>query len=141
MILLVKHLIYCSFVQSIKTRILLCGIVSYGTYYLSERLIIGPAIDDAAEHHAKLNWIGISISPNLSIGVNDISSDGVIHYKNIPHKKSYYMGFVLNWPNVYSNRECYQILLEENKTADAASKIKYDNTFKFYHEVTNIKNN
>jgi hypothetical protein len=124
------------FVQSIEPRMLLRGIVSYGTYYLSERLIIGPAIDDAAEHHAKINWVGISVSPNLSIAVNDFSSDGVIHYKKIPHKKSYYTGFVLNWPKVDSNRECHKILLEESKRADAASKIKYDNTFKFYHEVT-----
>jgi len=118
---------------------LLRGIVTYGRYYLSERLIIEPAIDDAAYHHDKLDWAGISLSPSLSMRVNNISSYGVIHYKNIPHKKPDYTGFVLNWPNFDSDRECCKILLDESKKADAASKIKYEKTFKFYHEVTNIK--
>jgi hypothetical protein len=47
------------FIQSMKTRMLLRGTVSYGTYYYSDKLIIGPALDDAAYHHDKLDWIGL----------------------------------------------------------------------------------
>jgi hypothetical protein len=48
------------FIESIKIRMLLRGIVSHGRYYLSQQLIIGPAVDDAASHHTKLDWIGIA---------------------------------------------------------------------------------
>jgi hypothetical protein len=87
------------FIESMKTRMLLRGIVSYGRYYISERLIIGPAIDDEAYHHDKLNWIGISLSPTLSIGEENITGDGIVYYENIPHKDWPYGSFVLNWPN------------------------------------------
>jgi hypothetical protein len=50
---------------------LLRGTISYGTYYLSNRLIIGDALDDAAYNHDKLNWIGVSLSPSLSKEVKD----------------------------------------------------------------------
>jgi hypothetical protein len=45
---------------------LLRGTISYGKYHISNRLIIGQALDDAAYNHDKLNWIGISLSPSLS---------------------------------------------------------------------------
>ncbi|MFZ0510517.1 MAG: hypothetical protein WAM14_02825 [Candidatus Nitrosopolaris sp.] len=46
-----------SIIQSIKTRMLLRGIVSQGPYYLSQQLILRPAVDDAASHLTNLDWI------------------------------------------------------------------------------------
>jgi len=48
------------FIDSIKTGLLLRGIVTHGQYYLSQQLIIGPAVDDAASIHDELEWIGIA---------------------------------------------------------------------------------
>jgi len=123
------------FIESIKTRMLLRGVVSHGRYYLSQQLIIGPAVDDAASHHAKLDWIGIAISPNVSTRVNNIVNNSVIYYHDIPLKNLHYPGVALNWPNFDSNGQCYRILQEEKIKADASSKVKYDNTLKFYNEV------
>jgi hypothetical protein len=128
------------FIDSIKTRLLLRGIVSYGQYYLSQQLIIGPAVDDAASNHDELDWIGIALSPNvpnLRIGDDNTVNNSVVYY-NIPHKKSYYSGIALNWPNYDSNRECFHILREEQSKADPSSKVKYDNTFRFYRHVANF---
>ena len=47
------------------------GVISYGKYYLSNRLIIGGALDDAAHNHDKLDWIGVSVSPSLSRWIKD----------------------------------------------------------------------
>ena len=97
-------------------------------YYLSQQLIIRPAADDAASNHAQLNWIGIALSPNvpnLRIGDDNTVNNSVVYY-NIPHKKSYYSGIALNWPNYDSNRECFHILREEQSKADPSSKVKYD---------------
>lgn len=54
------------FIESLSLRMLLRGVISYGTYYISERLVIGEALDDAAYHHNKIDWIGIALSPSLS---------------------------------------------------------------------------
>jgi hypothetical protein len=93
------------------------GIVSYGPYYLSQQLIIGPAVDDAASNHAQLNWIGIALSPKVSIAGGNTVNNSVVYY-NIRHKERRYWGIALNWPKFDPNRECYQILQKEHLKAD-----------------------
>lgn len=54
------------FIQSsMKLGMLLRGTISHGSYYLSDQLVIGEALDDAAYNHDKLKWIGVSVSPDL----------------------------------------------------------------------------
>ncbi len=71
---------------------LLRGAISHGQYYLSSQsLIIGEAVDDAAENHEKFDWIGVSLSPSLSNEINDISqinTNSIVMFRNIPHKIS-----------------------------------------------------
>jgi hypothetical protein len=130
------YLLLEPFIQSLKIRMLLRGTISCGTYYLSQRLIIGPALDDAAYHHDKLDWIGISLSPTQCSSLNNITSPGVVYYNDIPQKDSHYGGFVLNSPKFDSNGKCYSILEEEGANVHRPDiKVKYDNTFKFYDNV------
>ncbi|MGC2427011.1 MAG: hypothetical protein WA421_08250 [Nitrososphaeraceae archaeon] len=124
------------FIESLRIGMLLRGAISYGRYYLSDRLIIGPALDDAAFHHDKLNWIGISLSPSLDINANNmISTNTCIYYNDIPHKDSHYSSFVLNWPIFDINGECYMILQQESVKVSESVKEKYSNTFKFYQNM------
>lgn len=117
--------------------------ISYGDYYLSNRLIIGKALDDAAYIHDNLKWIGVSLSPSISemiTNVNNINTNSAIMYNDIPLKKSVYRGLVLNWPIDESAGECYSILQSERIIAiDQSVKEKYDNTIKFYFDVINGK--
>jgi hypothetical protein len=124
------------FIKSIKERMLLRGVISYGTYYLSKRLIIGPAVDDAVYNHNRLNWIGVSITPSLARNINDIeeiATNSIIYYTSIPHKDIPYPGMVLNWPDYDSGRECYSIL--QNEGQNSPDPIKYENSFIFYDAV------
>jgi hypothetical protein len=124
------------FIESIKIRMLLRGAISYGTYYLSSRLIIGEALDDAAYDHDKLNWIGISVSRSLSQQISKldyITTNSSVLYDKIPHKVSPYRGIVLNWPNFDNQNKCYTILKKESINSGPSIKPKYDNTFMFYH--------
>jgi hypothetical protein len=126
------------FIQSVKTQMFLRGIVSYGTYYLSEKLIIGPALDDAAYHHDKLNWIGVSISPTVSqnvSGLNNIIGNNFVCYNNIPHKHFNYSGLVLNWPIKDTDKGCYSILQSESMKFVGSVKQKYDNALIFYNNI------
>ena len=120
---------------------LLRGTISYGTYYLSNRLIIGDALDDAAYNHDKLNWIGVSLSPSLSKEVKDnminVKSDSSIWYSDIPHKQLDYEDLALNWPIYDSNNECFSILERQSIAVDNPIREKYDNTFAFYHNAIN----
>ncbi|MGB6534052.1 MAG: hypothetical protein WBF33_38730 [Candidatus Nitrosopolaris sp.] len=122
------------FIDSIKTGLLLRGIVSHDEYYLSQQLIIGPAVDDAASNHDELDWIGIALSPNVYIRGGNTVNNSVVYY-NIPLKNSY-PGIALNWPKFDLNRECYQILQKEYGQTPEKAKVKYENTFSFYNYVT-----
>jgi hypothetical protein len=124
------------FIQSIKMRMLLRGTISYGSYYISNHLIIGEALDDAAYYNNKLNWIGVSLSPTFpkTININNINTNSAILYHSVPLKRTHYIGLVLNWPVFDHNEECYSILqYEKSINVDPSAKQKYDNTFNFYN--------
>jgi hypothetical protein len=137
------NLLLQPFIHSIKTGIpfLLRGILSHGDYYLSQYLIIGPAVNEAASYHDQLNWIGIALSPKVPIG--NTVNNSVVYYnyiplkdRHIPLKDRHYRGIALNWPKFDLNRECNKILQKEHFKADALSKKKYVNTFSFYDYVS-----
>ena len=134
-------LLLTPFIESLKTGMLFRGIVSSGTYFISDRLIIGPAIDDAARHHDQLKWIGIAMSPTLYVPDQNMNGNSFVLYQTIPHKEGHYGSFVLNWPKYDSDSKCYSILQMESMQAsdNATIKEKYDNTFRFYEAVTNSK--
>jgi len=117
---------------------LLRGVIAYGIYYLSERLVIGEALDDAAYHYNKLDWIGIALSPTLSrnSGINTLVGSSFTYYSSISHKYTPYGGLVLNWPNFDADRGCYSILQSESKNSKDPKK--YENTFVFYRRINNL---
>jgi hypothetical protein len=123
------------FIESLKLRMLIRGTISYGNYFLSERLILGEALDDAAEIHNNINWIGISISPSLSAfpNLHSITGESFFFHRSAPQKKGPYDGLVLNWPKFDHDKSCYTILEEERQKSN--DTVKYVNTFRFYHNV------
>ncbi|MGA9150434.1 MAG: hypothetical protein WBZ36_07645 [Candidatus Nitrosopolaris sp.] len=123
------------FIDCIKTGLLLRGIVSHSQYYLSQQLIIGPAVDDAASNHDELEWIGIALSPSVAIPEGYTVNNSVVYYNYIPFKNRRYRGIALNWPKFDLNRECHQILQKEYGQAPEKTKVKYENTLGFYDYV------
>jgi hypothetical protein len=137
------------FMESIITKLLLRGTVSYGEFYWSEKLIIGPAVDDAAEYHAKVDWIGVSVSPTILryIKGSQINNNYLAIYNNIPYKDGNHEGLVLDWPKYDNDRSCFtnlqqeeSILLRSNQSRENKKYIrqKYINTYQFYQISTNV---
>jgi hypothetical protein len=79
------------FTYSIELDSFLRGTISYGMTFISTRLILGPALDDAAEGHNMLEWIGIATTPYLSayyLGNGYAKkTDSYSYYPTIPVKK------------------------------------------------------
>lgn len=127
------------FISSIKYHMLFRGTISHGQYSISTRLVLGPALAEAASQNGKLNWIGVALTPQLaekaaplreSIGFNP----SAIWYDNVPHKElQVYRGVVLNWPQYDTDETCFNILNSEYGLS--TDKPKYENTFAFYAEV------
>jgi hypothetical protein len=125
------NLLLQPFIESLKLRMLLRGTISHGTYHLSERLIIGEALDDAARHHDKFDWIGIAISPSLSgdRNLNSITGDSFTFCRNIPHKETPYNGLVLNWPRFDRDQKCQLTLEQESQSGNDPKNMKTRSRF------------
>lgn len=128
------------FIFSLESNFLR-GVISHGEYYLSTRLLIGPAIDEAAVAHNQIEMIGIFSTLELSNMLIDRgfsnTTSNCIRYPVIPTKRNRYDGFALNWPR-HDNSNLSQILGSEyNGAREGSIKTKYSNTMRFYQYAKN----
>jgi hypothetical protein len=121
------------FITSIKNHMLFRGTISYGQYFISPRLLLGPALDEAAAHNNKLDWIGIALTPELAADISSIKfgTTSAIWFDKVPHKNlKTYRSAVLDWPQHDRGSACNQIL--QNKYRSSPDKEKYRKTFEFH---------
>jgi hypothetical protein len=138
------------FIYSINSDFFLRGTISYGITFISPRLILGPSIDEAAEWHSQLEWIGIATTPNLSnyylSNQYEKMTNNYIYYPAIPikkdesnetysplhiSKKGYYKGLALNW---FDKKDNLLQLMTRKKNSYSNYKIirKYERTLTFF---------
>jgi hypothetical protein len=120
--------------------------------FISPRLIIGPSIDEAAEWHNQLEWIGIATTPKLSdyylSEKYGSRTNNYIFYPGIPIKGikrdwdrlnvNCYKGFVLNW---FDKGNGIQELILNKKNSQSNLKVrrKYENTLEFFDYCNSIQ--
>lgn len=52
------------FTHSILNKFFIRGCISVGEFFHGQRIVIGPAIDEASQYYMMPNWVGISTSPS-----------------------------------------------------------------------------
>jgi len=147
--------------EGINNNIYLRGATSIGRFENRDNIFLGEAIDEAADWHEQADWVGVILSPKLSMYYrilkdklqklkkvythNDVFKelDNWICYNNLPLKdKRYSLKICLNWLNGKNS------LIKDNDmifadvgslTKDIASK--YLNTFDFIDYILNMKQN
>ena len=135
------------FRRSIVRQFYFRGCLSVGKFFRSDNMIIGPAVDEAAEYYILPEWSGISSSPSASKILTDTEEmraslyDFIIQY-DIPIKgMAERSGWALNWVkdranNEIPNENLRQILYEESKKVDGIpAYFKIRNTLDFYDHV------
>lgn len=130
------------FRYSISNKFPLRGSISYGYYYLSNVLIIGSAIDEAASTHNEINMLGVFTTRSLS---TILASKGFAEntgsmciYRNIVTKSDPYDGYALKW---YSNqdekiKEYLQIQVDSQQNDEV--KEKYRNTLNYCNYIDSL---
>lgn len=126
------------FIRSLEMEFPLRGSISYGSYFLSTRFVIGEALDEAVYAHNQLEIIGICTSKELSneikISSNLESSTSMTSYKTIPTKMGVYDGFILDWRKKGGTAlPCLKKQLSDQK--EYGVRLKYENTINFYEMV------
>ncbi len=130
------------FVYSIQKEFPLRGSISYGTYYLSNILVIGPAIDDAASTHNKINMLGVFTTPSLSMALDRMGflqdSDSMCRYRKVVTKEETYEGLALKWYNKQNKQMSDFLLGQLNSQTDTQVKRKYENTIDYCRFIDSL---
>jgi hypothetical protein len=155
------------FLDAIKLGLLFRGIITFGKFYklktstfvfagmpsppetsfpIRKLIVIGPAIDEAAEFYDKSKWIGISTSHSASVELDKFGpkSSAMDYFVKDDLRKYgvYEDGYALAWPRfdgkhplnpTQENVVCY-INDKYSQFKDQEEKAqKYQNTLAFYH--------
>ena len=147
----------------IKEGIYLRGVISFGEFYITNSIIIGPAVEEAAEWYEKSEWFGVSTTPSATYGLKlmnehpNFSDKFFINY-DVPMKNNQQLNsYAVLWPNGYpafafqpqnKRKKIFKgsrkKLLESFSSSGligVSSELKYKNTLAFFDYVAGLDDN
>jgi hypothetical protein len=133
-----------AFVRSMHYEFFFRGVIVMGYFYRSPRMLIGPAVDEAAKFYEMSDWIGMSLSPSTGLSLENsmvsIESNIIVRY-NIPQKPGANMRWAVNWIEHDASRKCWNILAAKANSYhnDKCRYVKYKNTLDFYGSCSNLR--
>jgi len=139
------------FILGLTKGVYFRGTISIGKFHQTGSLIIGPAIDEAAEWYEQADWIGISTSPSAFFGLESLVDMGMdvteffVRY-NIPMKSDMMpSGWALAWPSPSLLKRIGKESRATGKTAilqafasrpvSIEAALKFHNTLSFFDHV------
>jgi hypothetical protein len=151
---LIAKIVSDAFFFALIKGIYLRGVIAIGKFYQSKTLMIGPAIDEAAEWYTQPEWMGVSTAPSASFGLSRLEdqkadiSKWFIKY-DIPSKGGTQKGeWALAWPReasydsliVEKNLTTRGLILNAfaNRPISVAAAQKYKNTLAFFDYATGL---
>jgi hypothetical protein len=146
-------------IHSMLEGIYFRGGISVGDFYKSDKMIIGPAIDEAAEYYTLSDWIGVSASPSAYNILHKMGREKMLSYNmgepyvsyDIPLKSGVELGYAVCFTLFYTaciNKfkeltkptipESLSDLIEEEllKTTDFGASQKLRNTVRFLNSFS-----
>lgn len=78
-----SHNISIIMLDAISKGIFFRGCISVGKVFSSDKMIIGPAIDEAAQYYTMPDWIGISASPSAYIVINNLRANNKLSAQDL----------------------------------------------------------
>ena len=156
------HNIALVMLEAISKGIYLRGCMSVGQIFSSDKMIIGKAIDEAAEYHTMPNWAGISVSPSAYNMVQKMKKGKKLEDKfnktifvdyDIPLKIGIEKGIAINYPSrldlgwgddvykenfgVTKKHELIEVFENElDLITDLGASLKIRNTIEFLKHVS-----
>lgn len=146
------HLTY-PFCHALLQKIFFRGSISIGKFRRSDNMIIGPAIDEAAECYENYNWIGITLSPSardiIEQNVENDGNHGWYEKFNVQGKNGVNDVWALNWPShlkgvmsfMPDHRESRDAIEQalSNPPEEPRIKAKYTTTMSFFNKMIELR--
>jgi len=133
--------------RSIEESIPVRGATCYGRYQADdeERIMVGPAVDEAASWHEELDWIGVVQTPCAHMYCVDSSIAGLVIYDQIPAKNVrcgslYCVDWTGRWGDLHpEGARSLRSYFGSMGPLDTSIAGKYLNTLAFYEQAVNTK--
>jgi len=130
-----------------QKNINLRGAMSIGKYYISDKMILGPAADEASMYYEIANWVGVIATPSLeSVLLRMEKNNEVVplfHKYDIPLHNGKRQGWAIDLLARHSTSEGPLIELIHNKLEDSDDPTgaeKWKNTLEFlYYTESKLK--
>jgi len=101
------------------------GCISVGEFYSSDKIVIGPAIDEAAHYYELPQWIGVSAAPSTYKELEKSSDSFKSKYFSkwdVPLRNTIEKnGWIINWKEFQTNSVIFEIL--KNKKISSLEQI------------------
>jgi hypothetical protein len=147
----VAKIVSDAFFYALLKGIYFRGVIAIGKFYQSKTLMIGPAIDEAAEWYTQPEWMGVSTAPSASFGLSRLEdqkadiSKWFIKYdipsKSGPQKAEWALAWPTNPPKdpliSEKNLTIRGLILDAfaNRPISVTAAQKYKNTLAFFDYV------
>jgi hypothetical protein len=107
---LVGHIILPYF-RAVDNGVFLRGAISFGKFYQSERIVLGPAVDEAIGWYNIADWFGVMFTPSATYQFHELGADradlqrllteyDVPLRDPLPDGRRTYRTWVASWPSV-----------------------------------------
>ncbi|HCE41974.1 MAG TPA: hypothetical protein DET40_00305 [Lentisphaeria bacterium] len=135
------HIISFAIIESLKQKLPIRGATAYGQFSIKENIMIGPAIDEAAEWYEATDWIGVIQTPSAEFKYREETEDiwmkYDVKYKQIGRYDSYALNWCKKWNEEYANgKETLHEIFSQMGPISTSVSIKYKNTLEFYDKMT-----
>ncbi len=148
---LVAKIVSDAFFFALIKGIYFRGVIAIGKFYQSNTLVIGPAIDEAAEWYTQPEWMGVSAAPSASFGLSRLEDQKAnvtkwfvkydIPAKTGPQKSEWALAWpreALKDPSIVGGLLTARGLILDtfaNRPISVSAAAKYRNTLAFFDFV------
>ena len=123
-------------IESIKNKIPIRGATAYGHFENKKNIMIGPAVDEAAEWHEATDWIGVVQTPSAEFRYkskfHDIWEKYDIKFKQIGKFNSYSVNWTKEWKDNHGGMSSLLDVFGEMGPILPSISPKYKNTLEYY---------
>ena len=143
---LLEQLVSSVFVKGLSYRLFLRGAISFGDFWETEKMLVGPAVSDAFNWHDQMEWIRVALTPSAGYAIESKDAfDGsdwigsFVRY-DVPLKERRVRLYALDWMSgtgAPSRTDLTQSFSEQPIPVKAEAK--YRHTLEFFDKVSGTK--
>lgn len=134
------------FIKGLSLRLFLRGTISFGDFWETEDMLVGPAVSDAFNWNDQMEWIGVALTPTAGYAIErkdaHNASDWIgsfVHY-DVPLKDRRVPLYALDWTSETEAPSRDDLTKSfSQQPIPIKAEVKYRHTLEFFDRVSGTK--